>query len=62
MTTFRLVDNRSEQDYSAYKSCSSNRDIYIAQSLLVGVVEKPEPPTIEEAHDIISWANRSVQK
>lgn len=32
------------------------RDRYIAQSILTGLVDKPDVPTLEQAHDIIAWA------
>ena len=40
------------------KNLSDNRDRYIAQSILTGVVDKPELPTVEQARDIIAWAGR----
>lgn len=34
------------------------RDRYIAQSILTGLVDKPDTPTLEQARDIILWAQR----
>ena len=39
-------------------SNSENRLRYIAQSILQGVVDKPELPTSQEARDIIAWASQ----
>lgn len=33
---------------------------YIAQSILTGILDKPEVPTLQEARDIISWANAAA--
>ena len=61
MASFRKVDNRNLTNTRAYKRCSDNLERYIAQSILTGLVEKPDPPSIEQAHDIIRWANRSAR-
>jgi hypothetical protein len=34
------------------------RQRYIAQSILYGIVDNPEPPSLEEARDIIAWASK----
>jgi len=34
------------------------RQRYIAQSILCGIVDAPEPPSLEEARDIIAWAKQ----
>ena len=40
------------------KDLSENRDRYMAQSILTGVVHNPEVPSIDEARDILAWAGR----
>lgn len=35
---------------------------YQAQSVLVGLVDNPEPPTIEQARDVLAWAALSRGK
>ena len=45
-------------DIAFCKDLSDNRDRYIAQSILTGIVEKPDAPTVEQARDIIAWAGR----
>ena len=45
-------------DLAFSKDLSDNRDRYIAQSILTGIVDKPDAPTVEQARDIIAWAGR----
>lgn len=41
------------------RSHFDNRDRYVAQSILCGIIDKPELPSAEEAADIIQWASKA---
>lgn len=40
----------------------ANRIRYTAQSILTGLLTKPDLPTLEQARDIVAWANRMPPK
>lgn len=44
------------QARTVYGEWFDNRARYIAQSILTGIIDKPELPTLDEARDIIAWA------
>lgn len=64
--------NTASQHYEApngtrYKHVMSgtaelNRMQYMAQSVLWGLISWPELPSVEEAIDILAWANRTPTK
>ena len=39
-----------------------NRIRYLAQSILTGIISRPDVPTIDQARDILAWANRTPTK
>lgn len=56
------VDNVAFDAAVARLTADATRTRYQAQSVLTVFFDKPEPPTLEQARDILAWASRKPRR